>query len=155
MNELYLTAQELGITEQEREALIKTIGVLEEEQIIFDMSTPCNRLKSREHIRYGAVSACGTHACIGGTMSLLIQNNMTIPEKITPGMQGLAIDYVDKHSAYDAEGVFVSEERTPLTRLFFDETEEDVRPEEGIAAIKRFLHGNKRPWGETALGDWD
>ncbi len=158
MNELYLSAQELGISEQERDALIKTIEVLEAEQIVFNMAVTCDISDDAPAEAYNAPShPCGTRACIGGTMSLIMQNGGTLPRSITPKMRDRASDFVGRHTCYPSSlnGLMsVDMDRTRFTRLFYD-YEGNETPAQGVTAIKLFLRGNKFPWGEAAPDDAD
>lgn len=138
----YLPAKQLGITEEERTAMIATIDVLRLEQVHFDMSTIATS-------NGGSQPPCGTHACIGGTMSLLMQNGMKLPAKVTHEMREQARTYVQGHEPYIGEGsnFMVDMDRTKLTRLFYDVVDSDVPPAEGIKAIEQFLTGNAAsPW---------
>lgn len=133
----YLSAEALGITETERAAMIATIDVLKGEQIIFDMGTPCSiGYEPSWDVSSVPTAACGTSCCIGGTMSLLMQNDMKLPEIVTPEMGDIATAYVTSHE----------DETKHLYQLFYGDTlEED--PKAGIQAIERFLSGNTRnPW---------
>jgi hypothetical protein len=133
----YLTAEQLEITPEEWQALIRTIDVLRAEQISFDMGNTCTTQSSGEFRKLSKEPTyrCDTNCCIGGSMSLLMQNAMQIPEMVTPAMGDVAHRFT---MAYDDDGVFHS--------LFFDNTSSDD-PREGIAAIERFLRGNTEdPW---------
>lgn len=149
------THTELGITAEEHAALVATIDVLRAEQVIFDMGRTCSvrtgnyeddeeRLDAEMSFEPGdntsyPQSPCGTACCIGGTMSLLMQNGMKLPARITPEMG-------------DAAKRFVWEQNVsgrPLNALFWDVTDSGILPAEGIAAIEQFLAGNTiDPWLE-------
>lgn len=137
----YKTHEELGITAHERAALVATIGVLEQEQTVFDMSMSCSVREDCEPDSGDVTtniptSPCGTNLCIGGTMSILMQNGLKLPDLITPTMGSVASAYVNKSNCHSA-----------LSRLFWDVTDTDVEPSEGIEAIERFLTGNTLdPW---------
>lgn len=133
----YLTADELGITPEQRQALIRTIDVLRLEQITFDMGNTCTVQSSGEFRKLSKEPkySCDTSCCIGGSMSLLMQNAMTMPKLVTPAMGDVAHKFTMK---FDDSGVFHN--------LFFDNTSESD-PSRGIAAIERFLRGNTEdPW---------
>lgn len=133
----YLTADELGITPEQRQALIRTIDVLRLEQIVFDMGNICT-VKSSGYgrkISHEPKYSCDTNCCIGGSMSLLMQNAMSMPKTVTPAMGDVAHSFT---MGFKDSGVF--------HHLFFDDTTEND-PSKGIAAIERFLRGNTEdPW---------
>ncbi len=154
MGEKYKTAEELGITEQEREALVASIDVLRQEQLVFDMGAACLKVNSGE-IRVYA-TPCGTRACIGGTMSLLMQNGMALPSRVTKKMADEANVYVMRQSGhyYDEVNEFVPP--GVLYNLFFGTTETGVTPAEGIQAIESFLAGRREdPWEHLDGSEYD
>ncbi len=141
---MHLSASELGITEQQRDALIKTIDVLKAEQVVFTMGTSCyNPIVVSD----GAAPACGTRACIGGTMGLIMANGGTFPERVTNEMVKSAAGFVDANDPWGLNHGLYDRNRSILTPLFYDNLEEGTTPADGIAAIERFLAGNKSdPW---------
>lgn len=135
MSKTYLSADELGITKIEREAMIATIDVLRSEQITFNMAVPYSADGGRHLTK--TQPACGTNLCIGGAMSLLMQNGMKIPADVTPEMAERCNEFVMSHDGLD----------DALEPLFFDTIDSDLMPSEGIAAIERFLTGHTHdPW---------
>lgn len=134
----FKTYEELGITAEEHAALIATIGVLEQEQIILDMGQSCNVQPPGVYDSFHVPTPpCGTNCCIGGTMSILMQNGMKLPDLITPEMGAIAAKFVN-----DRE-----DDNRGLHALFWDETSPDTTPETAIKAIQAFLGGETfDPW---------
>jgi len=74
----FKSASDLSITERERDALIKVLGLLEREEIIFVPYDPVDRGGDRPtytgHFNmnsWARPASCGTIACIGGTAELI------------------------------------------------------------------------------------
>lgn len=146
----YLTAKQLGITSEERDALLWVYKNLKEEKLVhvtdyegaprnqctFNMATPLSR----------AEEDCGTAACIGGWMSIrMAMKNGTItdPEKI-PDTVG---DSIDKY-VYAREN-----ENMTMADLFYPPGYigyESIEIQEAAKAIENFLTTGKASW-ETVI----
>lgn len=136
-----LTAEQLGITDAEYTALLTTRDLLAAEQpvINFDMgycfthTEACHACQVTEPL-----NLCGTTACIGGWMSLLMQNSGSLPDEITP-QQALGMnEYVE---SYLYTG--------PLHNLFWGYPTIGVDPWQGVEAINNFLETGDPQWREV------
>lgn len=133
------TAQELGITEQEYEALkvvrdaldegiIKDADVEEKESFIFDMSI-C-----------GARTSCGTAGCIGGWMYVVMNNDGKIPNTISGRgrLHGME-NYVNIKRSEELQDLFF-----PPVHLQY----EDISSSYAVIAIDNFLMTGYPDWEE-------
>lgn len=150
----YKTAAELRITDLEYQALLKTMEVLAAEQqaLNFDMSICCcvrQRDGTYRSVVPDGVPTCGTNACIGGTMGLLLQCGMELPEVVTRDLvKGVEKFMVERGS------FLIPDDNPPFSSLFYDNLSPMTTPQEGIGAIQEFLRGNTKDcWGELANDD--
>lgn len=89
---------------------------------------------------------CGTAACIGGWMSVLLTGR---EDAALPVMRGLvALDM-------QMRGFMTDEEEGPLFELFysFSDTKNFNEPRVAATAIQRYLSGKKHPWPSGVMPD--
>lgn len=143
----YLTAEKLGITTQEREALLKVKRFLKTLKLPKDLlSLERNLGKVAEEApalfyMNRAVSHfdCGTAGCVGGWMSLYMQgiplkNKVAIPIDVAVTAENYVRNI--RHGG-------------PLTQLFYPQNFERydyITPQHAVAEIETFLRTGKATW---------